>query len=243
MEQGERGSSAGPTPEVFAAAAAQFARLLQMTAGVSSGAKSFAPALEQVRASLVAQLQEWLQSAHPFATPWFPTAAAATSAPGAVPGMGSLFVPDLPRIQSALSDWARLQAQLAVHWSTIARVACEKFLGQMADPATSAWVRDPRKLYERWIDCAEEAYAETAHSEAFCNVVAELINIGAALHLLGQERAQAFASAVSLPTRSELDVLQREVAELKRQMARPSRPIRPRPIRRGKTPRQRKRQR
>jgi poly[(R)-3-hydroxyalkanoate] polymerase subunit PhaE len=238
MEHGERGCSAGPTPEVFAAAAEQFARLLQMTAGVSPGAKGFAQALEQVRASLVAQLQGWLQSAHPFATPWFPTPASSTSLPGAGPGMASLFVPDLPRIQSALSDWGRLQAQLAVHWSTIASVACEKFLGQMADPGASASLRDARKLYERWIDCAEEAYAQTAHSEAFCNVVAELINTGAALHLLGQERAQAFAGAVSLPTRSELDALQREVAELKRQMARPSRPIR-----RGKPPRQRKRQR
>jgi polyhydroxyalkanoate synthase subunit PhaE len=235
MEDSKQGCSDDPAARVFTAAAEQFARLLQIVATVPAGSKDFARDLDRVRESLVAQLGGWLQSAHPFATFWFGTPGLSASVPTAGQGIGTALGPDLPRIQRMLADWERLQTQLAAHWNTIARVACEKFLAQINEPTTtSGRQRDARKLYQQWIDCAEEAYAETAHSEAFCNVISGLINTAAAFQLLGQEQAQAFARAVNLPARPEFDALKREVADLKRQLSRRSRPIRSRKAHRGR---------
>jgi hypothetical protein len=43
--------------------------------------------------------------------------------------------------------------------------------------------RGARRLYDIWIDCAEEAYAAVAHEDEYCRAQADLINTATALRL------------------------------------------------------------
>jgi len=62
-------------------------------------------------------------------------------------------------------------------WGDALREAAAAFaarLGPAPPPAVSPEAL--RKLYDAWIDCAEDAYARAAHSESFCNALAEYVN-------------------------------------------------------------------
>jgi polyhydroxyalkanoate synthase len=87
-----------------------------------------------------------------------------------------------------------LQLQLATHWREVVHTAVERFstrAGTSSVPYPS--VDDLMKIYEVWIECAEQAYAEIVRKEEYCQMQAELVN--AALRLLLQVRAWAEASA------------------------------------------------
>ena len=64
-----------------------------------------------------------------------------------------------------------------------------------------------RKLYDMWIDCAEEAYGRAAHSEAFCNALAELVNASSDWRRELQASIEHWAKFFDLPTRSEINTL------------------------------------
>lgn len=130
------------------------------------------------------------------------------------------------RMAGLLNDWVRLQSQLAGHWSTVARAATEKFAAQVAILAGDGGLGDPRTVFARWIDCAEEAYAQTAHSEAFARLVADVTNTAAALQLEGRRIVQECSRAAGIPSRSEIDALTQRIEQLEREVRRRAKPRR-----------------
>lgn len=74
--------------------------------------------------------------------------------------------------------------------------------------------RSPAALYEAWIDSAEEAYAQAAHSEQFARLLGELCNLLSRFKVERGKLAEAFARHLDLPSRSEVDSLHRQVREL-----------------------------
>ena len=111
------------------------------------------------------------------------------------------------------------QRRLQRLWSDALRQAAADFAARLRPPLPSA--ADPealRALYDRWIDCAEDAYARTARSEAFCNAQAEWVNA------LGQWRQELRASIehasklLDLPTRSEINTLAQRLKALEAQL-------------------------
>jgi polyhydroxyalkanoate synthase subunit PhaE len=64
-----------------------------------------------------------------------------------------------------------------------------------------------RKLYDSWIDCAEQAYAATVHTEDFCRAQAELINVATSLLLEQRRQVESLAPMFGVVTCSEVDGL------------------------------------
>jgi class III poly(R)-hydroxyalkanoic acid synthase PhaE subunit len=74
--------------------------------------------------------------------------------------------------------------------------------------------RSPAALYDAWIDCAESAYAQAAHSEGFARLLAELCNITSAFKVERGKLTEQLARHFDLPSRAEVDTLHRQVRDL-----------------------------
>jgi polyhydroxyalkanoate synthase subunit PhaE len=205
----------------FAAGMERWAALMQALARSPPGSPEFQQVLLSLREDLAAQLDAWLRASHPFTGFQFGPPTPPSASTGSA-GTGFAFGPGAARIADLLNKWVHLQSQFAAYWSTIGRAAAGKFaarVGSVDGPLT-----DLRKLYDLWIDCAEEAYAETAHSDGFAHTVAEAINTAVAFQLEGRQSMQQWARAVGLPTREEIDALTRRIEQLEQVRRRSSRP-------------------
>jgi polyhydroxyalkanoate synthase subunit PhaE len=212
--------------EAYAAAAERFFELMKtfgMTAGGTADWKTLA-------APLAAQFERWLQMSQG-AAPWLNPAAqgapggfslgAASAAFGPLPlGPAAVQGGQAQRALELFGRLAQLQAELAKHWSEIAGTAAQRFIARLGSaPAVPTTPQQALKLYELWVNCAEEAYAATVHKEDFSRLQAELANTSAALFDEQRQQAESLIRAWGLPTRSELDALHRQLKELHQQLA------------------------
>jgi class III poly(R)-hydroxyalkanoic acid synthase PhaE subunit len=74
--------------------------------------------------------------------------------------------------------------------------------------------KSPAELYDAWIDCAEGAYAQAAHSDTFARLLAELCNISSAIKVERGKLTEQLARHLDLPSRAEVDSLHRQVRVL-----------------------------
>jgi hypothetical protein len=220
----------------FAGAAAQFFELLKVFGAQAAAPQARAGDWTSLGEALGAQFEQWLK-ASPAAggfwlaaalpagsTAWPPGSAAAWS-PGTIP-LGPAAVPGEPATASweLLVKLAQLQGELASHWSAIAAGSAQLF-GARAPTHDGPLTRERAlALYELWVDCAEEAYAARVHRDDFCRLQGELVNTALALLLAQRRQADALARAWGLPTREEADALQRQIRELRAQLAGQKRP-------------------
>ena len=118
------------------------------------------------------------------------------------------------------------QQKLQMVWSDALREAAMAFAQRLEPPPTGApkgaapGIEVLRGLYDSWIDCAEEAYARIAHSDRFCNALAEYMNASSALRKEFQAGSELWAKTLDLPTRSELNALMRRVKTLEEEQLR-----------------------
>jgi ketosteroid isomerase-like protein len=109
--------------------------------------------------------------------------------------------------QRRMADAARRLERL---WSDALREAATAYTAGVAAHAMPPTPDSVRKLYDSWIDCAEDAYGRIAHSDEFCAALAEYVNAGSAWRREAQVDAEQWAKILDLPTRSELNtVMQR----------------------------------
>jgi|KBSSwiStaDraftv2_1062776.scaffolds.fasta_scaffold00253_29 polyhydroxyalkanoate synthase len=80
-----------------------------------------------------------------------------------------------------LARWTQSQARLQALWSAIACGTAERFAARAGTAPGGFALHEARRLYDSWIDCAEEAYAAVAHEDEYCRAQAELINTTIAL--------------------------------------------------------------
>jgi Poly(R)-hydroxyalkanoic acid synthase subunit (PHA_synth_III_E) len=113
-----------------------------------------------------------------------------------------------------LTRWPQLQAQLAIHWNGIARSAGERFIARAGAYSGALDLTAILELYDLWIECAEQAYAATVHTDDFCRTQAELVNITTALLLEQRRQVECCAPMFGLATRSEMDALRRQVKRM-----------------------------
>ena len=226
METPGTGTSFKPE-EAYAAAAERFFELMKtfgMGAGTNTDWKTLA-------APLATQFERWLQMSQGM-TPWFTAAtpgafagtglgAAAAAAFGPLPlGPAAVSGAEPARTLELLGRLAQLQGELARHWSQIAATAAQRFIARLgAAPAAAATPQQALKLYELWVNCAEEAYAATVHREDFSRLQAELTNTSAALLAEQRRHAESLVRAFGLPTRNEIDALYAQVKDLRRELA------------------------
>ena len=196
----------------FVADMQRWAALMQALAGTPPGSPEFQQTLLSIRENLAAQMEAWLRTSHPFngGLSGPPVPPPPFSSPGRTNGM---LEPDVSGIAGLLYKWLQLQSQFTAHWSVIGRAAVERFATQVGPSAAGGQLTDLRKLYDLWIDCAEEAYAQVAHSDAFARSVSEAINATVGLHTQGERQLQLWARAAGLATREEIDALARRIDE------------------------------
>lgn len=112
------------------------------------------------------------------------------------------------------------QNRLQLLWSDALREAAGAFAAQHASPPPAQIDADYlRRLYDSWIDCAEEAYARTAHGSAFCDALAEFVNASSQWRNEVQAGLEHFAKSLDLPTRSEINSLARRLKDLEERVA------------------------
>ncbi len=232
---GSAPSGFGPfadSAERFAAAAREFAANAQRAAAPSKDAPQAAFAAADGFGNFLRD-----HFARCFRTPWpappspAPMATAFTDAPAL--GLGR---EQVLRAQRAAEAWKRLmeaQDQLQRLWSDTLREAASAFSSRPQPAPGEALTQDAiDRLYDQWIDCAEEAYARTAHSDAFCDALGAYVNAGSQWRRESAADIEEWAKLLDLPTRSEINALTLRLRELEAQLAameRPTRPARPAP--------------
>jgi hypothetical protein len=189
--------------ERFAAAAGRYYQAAAAgPAGAASAAQSFADFLRDEFAGL-------------FTPPSMPGAGAGFAA-SALPNLGDapalgLAREHLERARRAAQAWQRLdeaQRRLQRLWLDALREAAAAFARRLGTGAET--VTDPaaaQRLYDTWIDCAEDAYAQAAHSAAFTDALADYVNAGSECRREAQAGTEAWAKLWDLPTRSEINSL------------------------------------
>jgi hypothetical protein len=124
------------------------------------------------------------------------------------------FIQTYQRVSGLMARWSQLQAQLAMHWNAIARTAGERFMARATSSSTALDLTTIRKLYDSWIECAEQAYAATVHTDDFCRTQAELVNVTTSLLLEQRRQVESLAPMFGVVTRSEVDALRREMKHM-----------------------------
>jgi hypothetical protein len=119
------------------------------------------------------------------------------------------------RWQRAAEAWGRIddaQRRLQRLWSDALREAATAFAARLGpSQAAAAGPEAVRKLYDMWIECAEDAYARAAHGDAFCNALSEFVNAGSQWRRELQASIEHTAKLLDLPTRSEINTLMRRL--------------------------------
>jgi Poly(R)-hydroxyalkanoic acid synthase subunit (PHA_synth_III_E) len=155
-----------------------------------------------------------------FTAPAFVAPAAAAFGPLPLGASAAGAGGDAQRTFELWGKLAQLQAQLAGYWSEIANAAAQRFVSRLgSNNAAPATPEQALKLYELWVDCAEEAYAATVHKDDFARLQSELANTSAALLVEQRRHAEALVRAFGLPTRNEVDALYGQLKELRRHLA------------------------
>jgi polyhydroxyalkanoate synthase subunit PhaE len=214
-------TGAGFRPDAaFTSAAERFFELLKSFSppGASAAARDWS----SLATPLAGQFEQWLRASQS-ANPWFAAAgsagvpgAAAAAAFGPLPlGQGAM-PQEAQRSFELVARLAQLQGQLAGHWSEIANSAARGFIARLGAGGSSAPTLDNAlKLYELWVECAEEAYAATVRKDDFCRLQSELANTSAALLVEQRRHAESLVRAFGLPTRTEVDMLYQQIKDLR----------------------------
>jgi polyhydroxyalkanoate synthase subunit PhaE len=112
------------------------------------------------------------------------------------------------RAAQALGKMADAQRRLQRLWSDTLREAASTYVGRLGAAASAPLTSDAiNGLYDSWIDCAEEAYARTAHSEPFCDALADYVNGESQWRRESNAGAELWAKLLDLPTRHEINTL------------------------------------
>ena len=95
--------------------------------------------------------------------------------------------------------------------------AFERFARAIADPK-GAPIKSGRELLDLWIQISNETLLEMHRSEAFLETQRRMARSSADYRLQEREIAEAFCEAHHIPTRTEMDEVQREVIALRREL-------------------------
>jgi class III poly(R)-hydroxyalkanoic acid synthase PhaE subunit len=141
--------------------------------------------------------------------------------PGATPALGPLREHEQAWRELALAAarYQEVQAELNAKL-TAAQMAALTLLEERARERAQSGrpLREPRELYDLWVECGEETYAQMAHSEAYCDLQARFANAGIELRARQQVVVDRLAKQFGLPTRAELDSVHQQMRMLREQV-------------------------
>jgi hypothetical protein len=89
-------------------------------------------------------------------------------------------------------------------------------LTQYAEPGRQ--IDSLKALYDLWVDCAEEAYAEIALSDEFRDAYGDMVNSQMRVRHLQQQKTEQLCKELGVPTRSEVSSLGERLQQLRRDL-------------------------
>jgi hypothetical protein len=124
------------------------------------------------------------------------------------------------RTADAVLRLASAQRRLQSLWSDALRDAATAFAAEIAAgggrPAPGGATL--RGFYNSWIECAERAYSDMAHSETFCSALAEFVNAGSNWRREFAADVEHWLKLMDLPTRSEINSLNVRLKSIEEQL-------------------------
>jgi class III poly(R)-hydroxyalkanoic acid synthase PhaE subunit len=116
----------------------------------------------------------------------------------------------------ALAEYQRVAAQMAAAIAKIHAQALELLAKKTeALTQTGAAIKDTRRLYNLWIECGEQAFAQQARGEIFGLLQGEMVNAVMRVRKAQQTIAENFLKSLDLPTRAELNSVHKRLKEMR----------------------------
>lgn len=132
-------------------------------------------------------------------------------------------------LAAAQAEYRKLEAELLAKLAAVQMQALDRLeRGMRARTKEDRPFSDVRELYDQWIECGEEAYAELARSDEYCHLQAALGNASVRLRAQQQKIIERGLKQFDLPTRAELNSVHRELRELRERLAAAEAPHSPR---------------
>ncbi len=91
----------------------------------------------------------------------------------------------------------------------------QRLQDKLAEPGRQ--VDSLKALYDLWVDASEEAYAEIALSDEFCDVYGEMADTQMRVRQLQQQQTEQMCQQLGMPTRSEVSSLGERLQALRRE--------------------------
>jgi len=110
-------------------------------------------------------------------------------------------------------DVAEFQRMMASGWNKAFKRFSDK-LPSMKEHAPVTW----RGMADQWVSIANETFIELYRSESFIEAQRKMLRSASDYRLQERDIAEAWCDAFHIPTRKEMDEMQRTVSELKRQL-------------------------
>ena len=126
---------------------------------------------------------------------------------------------DQQALATAIQDYMQINARYhallqQVSSKGIARL--QDMLGQRTEPGKQ--LDSMKALYDLWVDAMEESYAEMAISDEYRDVFGALVNAQMQVRKLQQQQTEQMCRELGIPTRSEVHSLGQRVQQLRRDM-------------------------
>lgn len=123
--------------------------------------------------------------------------------------------------QQMATAWLDYQHETNRYNTLIARAsrrAFEVFEDKLAERSESGpQVDTVRRLYDLWVEAAEDAYAEVALSDEFREVYGALVNAQMRVRKHAQQAVERVSSNLGVPTRSEIDSMGKYLHAVRRE--------------------------
>ena len=124
------------------------------------------------------------------------------------------------QVWSELSmEYSRALQSFSALLGKVVQRALELFGNRMTEKLKAGESFDGlRAIYDLWIDCGEEAYAEQVATTEYPHLQAELVNALMRMKRHEQLMVEEAMTAMNMPTRREMDTTHKRVYELQRQL-------------------------
>jgi polyhydroxyalkanoate synthase subunit PhaE len=126
---------------------------------------------------------------------------------------------DQQALTAAIQEYMQINARYhtllqQVNTKGIARL--QDMLGQRTEPGKQ--LDSMKALYDLWVDAMEESYAEMAVSDEYRDVFGAMVNAQMQVRKLQQQQTEQMCRELGIPTRSEVHSLGQRVQQLRRDM-------------------------
>jgi len=115
--------------------------------------------------------------------------------------------------QVALNDYTQCQTSIALQ-------ALERMQRTLAAKGTHESASTPRALYNLWVDCCEDVYADTVATDGYAELHGRLVNSWIALQRQQRDINDDFLSIHGVPTRTEVDAIHTRLRQLEQEVLR-----------------------